>query len=66
MWERTGARISQVLVAGVVLTEFSKQVQAPVGRGQRVRVPSPLDVLGGMSRPQPAGQRAGRTARDPL
>ncbi|WP_374636952.1 methyltransferase domain-containing protein [Paracoccus sp. (in: a-proteobacteria)] len=64
MWERTGARISQVLVAGVVLTEFSKQVQAPVGRGQRVRVPSPLDVLEGISRPQPVGQRAGRHARD--
>ena len=65
MWERTGARISQVLVAGVVLTEFSKQVQAPVGRVQRVRVPSPLDVLEGIARPAPASQREGRAIRDP-
>ena len=65
MWERAGLRISQVLVAGVVLTEFSKQVQAPVGPGRRVSVPSPLDVLGGIARPQPAGQGAGRTARGP-
>ncbi|MFC3530087.1 class I SAM-dependent methyltransferase [Paracoccus mangrovi] len=63
MWERTGGRISQVLVAGVVLTEFSKQVQAPIGRGHKVRVPSPLDVLGGIAGPAPAGQRAGRSAR---
>ena len=61
MWERAGLRISQVLVAGVVMTEFSKQVQAPVGRVGRVSVPSPLDVLEGIARPKPAG--SGKTAR---
>ncbi|WP_347266446.1 methyltransferase domain-containing protein [Paracoccus sp. (in: a-proteobacteria)] len=64
MWERTGLRISAVLVAGVVLGEFTKQVPAPVGRGHRVSVPSPLGVLGGIARPRPAGQGA-RIARDP-
>ncbi|WP_017999836.1 methyltransferase domain-containing protein [Paracoccus sp. N5] len=63
MWERAGLRISQVLVAGVVLSEFSKQVQAPVGRGRKVSVPSPLAVLEGIARPRPAGQGAGRTVR---
>jgi len=62
MWERTGLRISQVLVAGVVLSEFSKQVQAPVGKSKRVSVPSPLDVLEGIARPKPAGR--GNTARE--
>lgn len=61
MWERAGLQISQVLVAGVVLTEFSKQVQAPVGRVRRVSVPSPLDVLEGIARPKPAG--SGKAAR---
>ena len=60
MWERAGLRISQVLVAGVVMTEFSKQVQAPTGRIHKVSVPSPLDVLEGIARPKPAG---GKTAR---
>ena len=61
MWEQAGQRISHVLVAGVVLTEFSKQVHAPVGRVRRVSVPSPLDVLEGIARPKPAG--SGKAAR---
>ena len=68
MWERTGLRISQVLVAGVVLTEFSKQVQAPTGRVHRVSVPSPLDLLEGIARPKPArGRKAAQHGlrRDP-
>lgn len=55
MWERTGTRIARLLIAGVVVTEFSKQVPAPVGPGRAVVVPSPLDVLGGIRRPRPAG-----------
>lgn len=54
IWERTGLRISQVLVAGVVLTEFSKQIQAPAGRLRRVGLPSPLNVLEGIGRAKPA------------
>lgn len=61
IWERTGLKISQVLVAGVVLTEFSKQVQAPIGRIRRATLPSPLDVLEGIARPNPAG--SGKAAR---
>lgn len=53
MWENAGRRISRVLIAGVVLAEFSKQVHAPVGPGMRVHVPSPLEVLEGMARPRP-------------
>ncbi|MBD9526763.1 MULTISPECIES: class I SAM-dependent methyltransferase [Paracoccus] len=61
MWERMGSRVSQVLVAGVVLGEFSKQMQAPIGRLRRLTVPSPLDLLEGIARPKPAG--SGKIAR---
>lgn len=57
-WERTGTRISRVLIAGVMLAELTKQVQAPVGPGLRVHVPSPIDVLGGIARPRREGQQA--------
>lgn len=62
MWERTGSRISQVLVAGVLIGEFSKQVPAPIGKPRRVAVPSPLDLLEGIARPKPAGE--GKTAHE--
>ena len=61
MWERTGMRISRVLIAGVVLAEFSKQVHAPNAPAVRVHVPSPMEVLGGMVRPKP--QREGALER---
>ncbi len=64
MWERAGGRISSVLVAGVVLAEFSKQVGAPIPPGLRVHVPSPLEVLEGIARPAPKPGRlppAGRS-----
>lgn len=54
VWERAGARIHPVLVGGVVLAEFSKQVRAPLPPGSRVHVPSPLKVLEGIARPRPA------------
>lgn len=66
MWERTGTRIDRVLIAGVVVAEFTKQVAAPVGRARPVLVPSPLDVLEGMRAPQPAGARAAMPAGMPL
>lgn len=53
MWEKTGARISRMLIAGVVLIELSKQTRAPVGPGVKVYVPSPLDILDGVSLPRP-------------
>ena len=53
LWEQAGARISRMLVAGLVVAEFSKQVQAPIGSGAVVHVPSPLEVLGGLARPRP-------------
>ena len=64
MWERTGTRIASMLVAGVVLAELAKQVQAPVGPGSRVSVPSPLKVLEGIARPRPSGRPAGQRARE--
>lgn len=64
-WERTGARISRVLIAGVVLAELSKQSHAATGPGVRVHVPSPLEVLEGMARPRPRGARTGGLAHTP-
>lgn len=54
MWERTGARISRVLIAGVVLLELSKQTRAPAGPAVKVHVPSPLEILDGVGLPRPA------------
>lgn len=61
MWENTGTRISRILVSGLLMAEFSKQVAAPVDRGLRVSVPSPLNVLEGIRRPKPA--RGGALSR---
>lgn len=60
MWERTGSRISRMLVAGLVMAEFSKQVQAPIPPGLLVHVPSPLEVLGGIARPRPVRDPVGQ------
>lgn len=60
MWERTGTRIARLLIAGVVVAEFGKQVPAPVRPGRAVLVPSPLDVLEGIRSPRP-----GRPAIEP-
>lgn len=63
LWERTGSRIASVLVAGLIVAEFSKQVRAPRPPGVGVRVPSPLDVLEGITRPRPQPGRAPPTGR---
>ncbi len=63
MWERTGARISRLLIAGIVLVELSKQSRAPVGPGVRVHVPSPLEILDGVGIRRPQGIPSAR--RDP-
>lgn len=62
-WERTGLRISRVLIAGVVLVELAKHSRAPVGPGLKIRVPSPLEILDGVARPQPG--RAAPASRGP-
>lgn len=62
-WERSGARISRVLIAGVVLVELTKQTRAPVGPGVRIHVPSPLEILDGVARPRPRGLPAGPVGR---
>lgn len=64
MWERTGTKISRVLIAGVVLMELSKQVRGQVGPGVKVQVPSPLGILDGVgfpgrNRPIPKGRIIG-------
>jgi SAM-dependent methyltransferase len=61
-WERTGARISRVLVAGVILVEVSKQTRAPVGPAVKIHVPSPLEVLEGV-RPRPVRPQLGKAGR---
>lgn len=58
MWERTGTKISRVLIAGVVLAELTKQVQGAAGVGSGVHVPNPIEVLGGIARPRPKRQEA--------
>ncbi|MDO5613573.1 MAG: methyltransferase domain-containing protein [Paracoccus sp. (in: a-proteobacteria)] len=63
VWERTGRRIGRLLIAGVLMAEVSKQVHASAGPGVRVHVPSPLEVLGGIARPRPAGIRAFQHSR---
>ncbi|WP_411956572.1 class I SAM-dependent methyltransferase [Paracoccus homiensis] len=60
MWERAGARISRVLIAGVVMVELSKQTRAPIGPGVKVHVPNPLDILDGVGIRQPHGSPATR------
>ena len=72
MWERTGTRIASVLIAGVVIAEFAKQVPAMTGPAQKVLVPSPLEVLGGIRKPRPLVRPAphpsggqGRTGMEP-
>lgn len=59
MWERTGTRISRLLIAGVVLSELSKQTRAPVGPGVRLHLPNPLDILDGVALPGPHRARLG-------
>lgn len=68
MWERTGTRIARLLIAGVVVAEFAKQVAAPVGPGLRARVPSPLDVFEGIRRPRPVTPetQGARSLEEPL
>ena len=61
MWERTGARISRVLIAGVVLIELAKQTRAPVGPGRAIQVPGPREILDGVGLPRPG--RAGTARR---
>lgn len=61
-WERTGARISRYVIAGVVLAEVAKHPRAPIGPAPRSLIRSPIAVLEGMARPRPAGGAALRRA----
>lgn len=63
LWERTGSRIAQALVAGVLIVELSKQVHAQVGPGSRITVRHPLDVLEGIVRPAPKPAPGGHRGR---
>ena len=54
MWERLGGSVSMIMAGGVLMVEASKRVQAPSGPSARVRVRSPLEVLGGAeAKPKP-------------
>lgn len=58
-WETAGRRIPALLPAGVLIVEASKRVHAPSGPGERIRVPSPLEVLTPKPVPKPiSGRRA--------
>lgn len=50
VWERMGQRFGMVMAGGVLMVEATKRVQAPMGPGERIRVPNPLEVLS----PKPA------------
>lgn len=53
-WERLGRRFEPRVIAGALVVEASKQVYArPPSSGSRVAVPGPLDVLEGLTRPNP-------------
>lgn len=58
MWERTGAKISRLLIAGIVLIELSKKMRQSVGPGAKVQIPSPMDILDGVKLPRPARSAA--------
>lgn len=62
-WERTGARISKVLIAGILLVELTKKTRGLVGPGAPATVPSPLEVLGGIARPRPSAGIRGPVAQ---
>lgn len=58
--ERIGGRVSAIFPSGVLIVEASKRVHAPTGPGQRLRVPSPLEVLA----PKPVPESAVGRERD--
>lgn len=51
MWEKIGARVSGFLVAGVIMLEVSKQVQARTKTGLGATVRRPLSILEGAVKP---------------
>ena len=54
LWTLRRPRLAPVwLIAGVVLVELSKQTRTPAGRGIKVQVPSPLEILEGVGLPRP-------------
>lgn len=57
MWERTGVRISRMLIAGVAMIELSKQARAPVGPVGRAAVRNPRALLQGVGSHQPVQGR---------
>lgn len=57
MWEKTGRRISSVLVGGVLMVEVSKHVQPAGGMPVSSLVRRPLDILEPATTPEPARGR---------
>ncbi len=62
MWERTGMRISKLLIAGVSLLELRKQTRAPVGPGTKAELRSAVGILDGVGLPRPARGNATQIA----
>lgn len=53
IWEKLGRRFDSRLLAGALLVEATKQVYARPRAGSRARVPGPLEVFDGLTRPKP-------------
>lgn len=60
IWEGLGRRLDAQMLAGALLVEATKQVYALPRRGHGVRVPGPLEVLEGLTKPVPVPGRATR------
>jgi SAM-dependent methyltransferase len=53
LWEALGRRFDPRFLAGALLVEATKQVYARPPSGARARVPGPLEVFDGLTRPKP-------------
>ena len=53
MWEGLGRKLDAQMLAGALIVEASKQVYATPRPGPPVHVPGPLEVLEGLTKPNP-------------
>jgi SAM-dependent methyltransferase len=60
LWERIGRRFETRLLGGALIVEASKQVFARPPSGTKVKVPGPIDMLEGLTGPNPEPVGGGR------
>ena len=63
IWDGLGSRLAGRIVAGVLVVEVAKQVFIMPRSGNKASVLGPLDVLGGIAKPEPAPQRSAAPLR---